>query len=228
MDSTDRTDGREGQAERVRDLLREHGRTYAEEAGIRLADKPSPLYQLLVLTTLLSHRISSQVAIAAARELFTAGYRTAAAMRASTWQDRVDTLGRGHYRRYDESTARLLAESADQVTARYHGDLRRLRDQTHGEASGIAALLQEFAGIGPAGASIYLREVQDVWPSVAPYVDDRIAEGARRAGLPSGREDLAALLIDSGQPSRLAAALIRVSLGHRSSPSKSHPPPSER
>jgi hypothetical protein len=226
MDSTDRRSPEPGElraadpAERVRDLLKSYGRSYAEEAGIRLADKPSPLYQLLVLTTLLSKRISAGVAIAAARELFAAGYRTPAAMRESTWQDRVDALGRGHYRRYDESTARLLAESADQVIGQYHGDLRRLRDQAHGDPGGIAVLLQEFSGIGPAGASIYLREVQEVWPSVAPYIDDRVTEGARRAGLPSGRDELATLLADSGQPSRLAAALVRVSLDRRFSPGK--------
>jgi hypothetical protein len=226
MDSTDRRSPGPGEphaadpAERVRDLLKDHGQTYAEEAGIRLLDKPSPLYQLLVLTTLLSKRISSGVAIAAARELFTAGYRTPTAMRESTWQERVDALGRGHYRRYDESTARLLAESADQVIGQYRGDLRRLRDQAHGESGGIAALLQGFSGIGPAGASIYLREVQEVWPSVAPYIDDRIAEGARRAGLPAGRADLVTLMAESAQPSRLGAALVRVSLGRRSSPRK--------
>ena len=33
-------------------LLERYGRTYAEEAGIRLADKPAPLYQLLVLAAL--------------------------------------------------------------------------------------------------------------------------------------------------------------------------------
>jgi hypothetical protein len=43
-----------------------------------------------------------------------------------------------------------------------------------------AWLTEEFPGIGPAGASIYLREVQEAWPSVAPYVDDRMTEGARR------------------------------------------------
>jgi hypothetical protein len=52
-------------AERVRDLFKRYGRTCAQEAGIRLADKP--------------------------------------------WQDRVDALGRGHCRRYDESTARCSA-----------------------------------------------------------------------------------------------------------------------
>jgi len=38
----------------VRELLGRHGRLYAEDAGIRLADRPGPLYQLLVLATLLS------------------------------------------------------------------------------------------------------------------------------------------------------------------------------
>jgi hypothetical protein len=32
----------------VRALLDRYGQTYAEEAGIRLADKPAPLYQLQV------------------------------------------------------------------------------------------------------------------------------------------------------------------------------------
>ena len=39
-----------GPADRVQELLRGYGRTYAQEAGIRLADQPSPLYQLLVLS----------------------------------------------------------------------------------------------------------------------------------------------------------------------------------
>ena len=51
-------------------LLDRCGQTYAAEAGIRLADTPGPLYQLHVLTTLLSARISAGIAVAAARELF--------------------------------------------------------------------------------------------------------------------------------------------------------------
>jgi len=64
----------------VKELLGRYGRTYAEEAGIRLGDRPGPLYQLLVLSTLLSAPISADVAIAAARELFAAGYRSPKAM----------------------------------------------------------------------------------------------------------------------------------------------------
>ncbi|TCO59488.1 hypothetical protein [Actinocrispum wychmicini] len=77
-------------------------RTYAEEAGIHLRDKPSPLYQRLVLSMLLSTRICAGIAVATARELFAAGWYTPRRMADSTWQQRVDALGRGGYARYDE------------------------------------------------------------------------------------------------------------------------------
>ena len=102
--------------------------TYAEEAGIRLADRPGPLYQLLVLAMLLSARISADIAVAAARELFAAGYRSPKAMGRAGWQERVDALGRGHYRRYDERSATMLGDGADLLSSRWHGDLSRLRD----------------------------------------------------------------------------------------------------
>lgn len=38
----------------------------------------------------------------------------------------------------------------------------------------VAGRLEEFPGIGPAGASVFLREAQAVWPSVAPYADERV------------------------------------------------------
>ena len=199
----------------VRELLARHGRLYAEDAGIRLADRPGPLYQLLVLATLLSAQIPAATGVAAARELFAAGYRSPKAMSEASWQDRVDALDRGHYRRYDERTATVLGDSADLLSSKWHGDLRKLRDEAGGDARAIASRLTEFPGIGPAGASIFLREVQDVWPAVAPYVDARVTSGAHRVRIPADRESLAALLAASGQPARLAAALVRVSLSQR-------------
>jgi endonuclease III len=127
----------------------------------------------------------------------------------------VDALGRGHYRRYDEKTATMLADGADLLTSKWHGDLRRLRDQAGGDAAQVAALLTEFPGVGPTGASIFLREVQDTWPAVAPYVDGKMISGARRVGLPADQRMLARLLCDSGRPAQLAAALIRVSISQR-------------
>ncbi len=199
----------------VKALLDRCGRTYAEEAGIRLADRPGPLYQLLVLATLLSARISADIAVAAARELFAAGYRSPKAMSEASWQERVDALGRGHYRRYDERTATMLGDGADLLSSRWHGDLRRLRDEAGGDTGRIASLLTEFPGMGPTGASIFLREVQDAWPAVAPYVDGRVTSGAGRVGLPVSAAELARMVSSSGQPARVAAALVRVSMSQR-------------
>ncbi|MGQ4445900.1 endonuclease, partial [Streptomyces violaceoruber] len=117
----------------VRELVDAHGRTYAEEAGIRLKDTPQPLYRLLVLAHLLSARISASIAVAAARALSEAGLRDPRRMAGATWQQRVDALGRGGYRRYDERTATQLGEAAELLTERWGGDLRRLRDEADGD-----------------------------------------------------------------------------------------------
>ncbi|MFI5489557.1 hypothetical protein [Micromonospora echinaurantiaca] len=199
----------------ARVLLDRRGHTYAEEAGIRLADRPAPLYQLLVLATLLSTRIRAQVAVAAARELFAAGYRTPQAMEAASWQDRVDALGRGHYRRYDERTSTMLGTGARLCLDRWRGDLRRLHREADGDPAGLRRRLTEFPGIGPTGADIFLREAQTVWPDVRPYADRRTLAGAKRLGLPASPDRLAGL-VGAAEFGRLASALVRVALGEES------------
>ncbi|MER6167803.1 endonuclease [Streptomyces violaceorubidus] len=195
----------------VRELVDAHGQTYAEEAGIRLKDTPQPLYRLLVLAHLLSARISASVAVAAARALSEAGLRDPRRMADATWQERVDALGRGGYRRYDERTATQLGEAAELLTERWGGDLRRLRDEAGGDVEEIRRLLQEFPGVGPTGADIFLREAQLVWPQAAPRLDRKALQGAERLGLPGDRDRLLALA-GKTEPAVLAAALVRAAV----------------
>ncbi|MBP0456420.1 endonuclease [Streptomyces montanisoli] len=199
-----------GPAGTVGKLLDAYGTTYSDEAGITLRDTPQPLYRLLVLSLLLSARISSGIAVSAARALADAGLRSPRAMADATWQQRVDALGEGGYRRYDERTATQLGDGAELLLERYHGDLRRLRDETSGDRAELRRLLQQMPGIGPVGADIFLREVQDVWPEAAPYLDEKARQGAGKVGLPKDTKKLAALAGDD--PARFAAALVRVAL----------------
>lgn len=194
----------------ARILIERHGRTFADEAGIEAADQPGPLYQLLVLVTLLSARITAGVAVAAARELFAAGYRSPRAMLDASWQDRVDALGRGHYRRYDFKTSTMLGDGARLCLDRWDGDLRRLHREATGDPDGLRRLLVEFPGIGPTGADIFLREAQAVWPDIAPYADSRAISGAHLLRLPSSAADLAALTTPE-LVAPLMSALVRVS-----------------
>jgi hypothetical protein len=196
------------QKEEARKLLDEHGTTYAEAAGIALRDKPSPLYQLLVLTLLSSARISAEIAVSSARELFAAGWRTPKKMRSATWQQRVDALVRGGYRRYDESTSTQLEKNAEYVLSEYGGDLRKLRPTRGRDAAKLLDALTDFPRIGPTGAQIFCREVQDVWPEVAPFFDDRALNAAKAHGLPTDPGKLASLA-PRGHIAALAAALVR-------------------
>ncbi|MVU80149.1 endonuclease [Nocardia sp. ET3-3] len=197
----------------VRALLERAGTSYATQAGIHLSDKPAPLYQLLMLAQLLSHRISADIAVNAARELLAAGYTTPRHVADAEWADLVATLGRAHFVRYDESTAtRLIANAAD-LLAHRSGDMRALATESGHDPARLAALLQQFEGIGPVGADIYLREVQDTWTWIRPHFDERARRGAAELSLPT---DPAAL--DRLNPTRrdadLAAALVRVTLDH--------------
>ncbi len=199
----------------VDELLEQYGTTYADEAGITLRDKPAPLYQLLVLTTLLSTRISAKIAVAAARELFHAGYRTPRAMMDSTWQQRVDALGRAHYVRYDESTATALGDGARRLLDVHGGDLRRIKPKPGSDIRQLRAALRDFPRIGETGAHIFCREVQVVWPEVRPYFDRRALSTAGRLGLPTDPDRLAGT-VGEADLGRLSAALIRAGLdrGH--------------
>ncbi|WP_280401281.1 endonuclease [Nocardia carnea] len=199
------------QRDTVHALLDRAGSTYAAEAGIKLDDKPAPLFQLLMLSELLSARISADIAIAATAELVHSGYRTAHRVADADWQDLVDALGRGHYRRYDERTATQLGEIAGKALEKYDGDLRKLAEEADHDIDRAGELLQQFTGIGPTGGDIFLREVQDVWPWVRPHFDQRAVRGAQRVDLPADPGKLAGLAPRS-HAAELAAALVRVGL----------------
>jgi len=172
--------------ERSARLLEFGGPTYAAQAGIRLVDKPTPLYQLLVTSLLLSSRISADVAIAATRELREAGYTTARKMQATTWQQRVDALGRGHY-----------------------PALRR--EHRNAPRRGRPICCRKFRVPGRWAPDIFLREVQAAWPWVRPDAGDRAAKAAKQFGLPSTARGLASTG-GTDDLSRLTAALVRASL----------------
>jgi endonuclease III len=194
----------------VRRLLKDAGTTYASEAGIRINDKPMPLFQLLVLCMLASKPIDATTAMRAARELFKTGLRTPKAVLASDRRTMISAFGRAHYVRYDESSATRLTDMAEQVRDEYSGDLREIAGRSKQDIGEAKRMLKKFKGIGETGADIYLREVQDVWTWVRPYFDERATSAAKQLGLPADAAKLGSLAPRAN--ARLAAALVRVAL----------------
>jgi hypothetical protein len=72
------------------------------------------------------------------------------------WDKLVEILDRGHYVRYDFSTATKLLEISKELKQRY-GSLGNLLRQSK-DRKDLEARLQEFKGIGPVTTRIFLRE----------------------------------------------------------------------
>lgn len=192
----------------VKELLARHGRTFAEELRIPVRrGTPAALFQLLCASILFSARISANIATRAAADLRSRGWTTPRRMAGSTWAERTRTLNRAGYARYDERTSRMLGDTAKRVLERYGGDLRRLRDEAKRDPRREHELLQQFKGIGGAGADIFLREAQVAWKELVPYADRQVRNGARALGLPADPKNLRRLAGD--RYPQLAAALVR-------------------
>lgn len=195
-------------------LLDRFGQTYAEELRIPIEkNTPAPLFQLLCAAMLYSARIPARNATTAIRALIDAGLTTPKKMVEASWQDRVDVITWHGYKRYDESAARMLGETAQLVLDRYHGDLRRLRQEADRDVDLEKKLLQQFKGIGNVGADIFLREVQLAWDEVYPYADAKVLRAAKRLELADDVQALARLTSRRRFP-RLVAALVRTDLAH--------------
>lgn len=189
----------------ARKLLEERGETFAEQASITLRDEPSPLFRLLMLCMLQAKPISADITVAAMRELNRQKLTTPEKVLDAPRSTFISAFGRAGYARYDESSTTYLKKLARALTDDFGGDLRELRGEE------VAKNLQRFDGIGPACADMFLREVQGVWPEVAPVFDKKAIEGAKKLGLPESGEGLAELVEPDELP-RLAAALVRVAL----------------
>ena len=200
------------QKETARTLLERHGRTFADELGIDIAkNTPAPLSRLLRAATLMSARISSSIAVDAARSLAKHGWRSPQKLAGSTWEQRVKALNEAGYARYQERTATMLGDLTDHLLDRYGGDLRRLRDEADHHPEAERKLLKEFKGLGDVGVDIFFREVQVAWGELAPFADKRALDAAGRLKLPKDAAKLAGLVGDRDFP-RLVAALVRVEL----------------
>lgn len=76
-------------------------------------------------------------------------------MAATTWEKRVKVLNSSGYARYDESTARYIADTTSLLVEKYDGDLRKLREEAEQSPQQERELLKQFKGIGDVGVNIF-------------------------------------------------------------------------
>ena len=94
-------------------------------------------------------------------EFVKAGFVTPEAILRAGWDNLVEVLDRGHYVRYDFSSATKLLDICKSLTERY-GSLTKLIEQARSQAD-LGRRLQSFKGVGPVTARIFLRDLKLFW-----------------------------------------------------------------
>ncbi|HEY6480210.1 MAG TPA: hypothetical protein VIZ00_09280 [Streptosporangiaceae bacterium] len=120
------------------------------------------VFRWLVACLLFGARISQDIAARAYAELDKLRVLTPGRLAGADWMDLVHALDRGGYRRYDESTARELISLGQRVLDEYGGHAARIRAGADSKRA-VAGRVQEFTGIGPAAADIFVREIPPAW-----------------------------------------------------------------
>ena len=140
----------------------EQKKIYAQELGIHLSSKQETDYFKWFLACLLFGKpIQQEVAKRAYFELVKEGLVSSDAILGAGWDKLVEVLDRGHYARYDFSTATKLLDVSKTLKEKY-GTITDLlkQSQTRDE---LSFRLQEFKGIGSKTADIFLRDIAPIF-----------------------------------------------------------------
>jgi len=130
---------------------------YSRDLGIDLkSGGEAELFKWFLACLLFGKPIQQEVAKRTYFEFVKEGLVTPRAIINAGWNKLVEVLDRGHYVRFDFSTATKLLEVCQALIDQY-GSLSRFIEQSK-SATDVARRLQAFKGIGPTTARIFLRD----------------------------------------------------------------------
>ena len=142
---------------------------YSEDLSIDLST-PSGRFSWFVASILFGARISEQTAAHTYGYFETAGIIDSPdKIVAAGWDRLVEILDAGGYVRYDFSTATKLLVIMTALQQKY-GSLENIYCQAS-DGKDLEKRLQEFKGIGPTTAQIFLRELRGIW-QVQPKITE--------------------------------------------------------
>jgi endonuclease III len=134
----------------------------AADLGIDLASRrEGERFKWFLACLLFGKPIQQAVAQRAYQEFVSEGLVTPDAVLDAGWDRLVAVLDRGHYVRYDFSTATKLLEICRALKERY-GSLGGMLSQAGNERE-LAGRLRQFKGIGPVTTRIFLRGMRGTW-----------------------------------------------------------------
>jgi hypothetical protein len=145
-------------------LLERYGRLFAEELGIDQEKEP---FKWFLASILFGARIATTIAHRTYKAYDEAGLTSPQRIAASNRGALIDLHGQGGYVRYDGITADYVIGISQRLLENYDGDIEQL-DKISQNPRDLERLLQEFRGVGPVTAKIFLRELRGLWRNADP------------------------------------------------------------
>jgi len=131
---------------------------HAKDLGIELSSPQESSYFRWFLACLLFGKpVQQEVARQTYMEFMKSGLVTPDAIVQAGWDRLVSILDEGHYTHYDFSTATKLLDIMQDLKER-EGTLLSLLKACHSRDE-LSSRLQEFKGVGPKTAEIFLRDL---------------------------------------------------------------------
>lgn len=135
---------------------------YSTELGINLEKgKETEIFKWFLACLLFGKPIQQEVAKRTYFEFQKEGLLTPKKILKAGWHKLVKVLDKGHYVRYDFSTAAKLLEICQELKEKY-GTLTNLFKKSKNQKE-LERKLLEFKGIGPITAKIFLRDIKKTW-----------------------------------------------------------------
>lgn len=135
---------------------------YSKDLSIDLSSrKEGELFKWFLASLLFGKPIQQEVAKRTYFEFVREGLITPQAILDAGWDKLVKLLDKGHYVRYDFSTATKLLEVMKELKERY-GSVKELIEQSKTEKE-LSNRLQEFKGIGAVTARIFIRDIYNLY-----------------------------------------------------------------
>lgn len=142
--------------------MKEKRKIYSKDLGINLkSKKESELFKWLLACLLFGKPIQQNVAKRTYFEFISAKLTTPQSILKAGWDKLVKVLDKGHYVRYDYSTATKLLDVSKQLLKEY-GTITRLIDKSKNTKK-LSSKLQKFKGVGPKTAEIFIRDIKPIY-----------------------------------------------------------------
>jgi endonuclease III len=161
--------GKRGSPENAEDpnlneLLTKYGQLYSDELGIDISKEP---FKWFLASILFGARISARIAAKTYRAYEQAGLTSPRKLASSDEMALIKIHGRGGYARYDGITADYVIGASKKLLEDYDGEIQKL-DEASQDPRDLECRLQEFRGVGPVTAKIFLRELRGIWRNADP------------------------------------------------------------